>query len=238
MVDWNSRYYKYTHWEKREFWRSGGNRGWGKIFLIVNNFFQTIHFNHTSPPLILHYLLVHPTLCSFSPPSLKRKSNKTKTKNPNKLKKNKAKRKKKKNKNKTKSTQPNHGAHCVQATYSWAGSFTSESGCCAPWRAIFTFPAVQMQMASGLEAGLCAQLPFPARGFCLVRICAGLRPAVAVSVNSCVPTVYCVWRSCFTGVIHHLWLLCSLHLLLFLIDITVSWGEGFNKDTPFRNEEE
>lgn len=46
-----------------------------------------MHFNHTFPPLILHYLLVHPTLCSFSPPSLKRKSNKTKTKNPNKLKK-------------------------------------------------------------------------------------------------------------------------------------------------------
>lgn len=155
MVDWNTRYYKYTHWENRNPEGQEETEAGTIFFLIFSNiFFRQYNLTILSPPLILHYLLVHPTLSSFSPPSLKRKSNKTQTKNPNKLKK---KRQKKKYKNKTESTQAKHGVHCVPATYSRAGSVWL---LCSPMMSYFHFPRrYQMQMASGLEAGTLYPVP-------------------------------------------------------------------------------
>lgn len=63
----------------------------------------------------------------------------------------------------------------------------------------------------------CVRFPLSMLGPGLAWICACPVHAATVSVSSYGHQFCCVWRHCFLGIIHHLWLLQSLHLL-FCID--------------------
>lgn len=63
-----------------------------------------------------------------------------------------------------------------------------------------------------LRGGPLCPLHFPGLGPHLAWTCANLMSAATVSVSSCMCQPCCVWRCCFFGVIHHLWLLRYFYL--------------------------
>lgn len=146
-----------------------------------------MYFNHTSPPLILHYLFVHPTLCSFSPPS-RGKVTKPKPKIQINWKKIRQKNQEQNKKHITKPWSPLCAGHLLLGRELYLGEWLLCS-----LKSYFHFPSrYQMQMASGLEAGLWAQFPFPAHGFCLVRTCAGLRRCRSLCEFVCANSLLCL----------------------------------------------